>query len=1217
MPTSKTTPLAVEELLRNVLRTLLPLVNADLGGFFVFDECLQRVVLGTVEGEQPPRSVPPIGVLRVPPAAVPAERWIQEHRRPLHLFRPNDWNRFPPVNPGLRTLARTGNLVALVIPLQDHDELIGVAYFWRHRSPRPFLRSEIRLAERWCQLASLVAVASRLYQREAVARRALERVLDIDRSLATVQSVEALGRIVTRALAEFLGLDAIVLWLRADEGDQWSLTANVPLSGALGDALNAWRPDGSRLKNEASAVHRLSREEASDLVGSWTAFLPAATTEIVSCVIQRDGHCVGFLAGWHTGSFTEDRHANAHGISSIVPVLLEQVAVTLGRLAHRAQLERTVGDLRSLLQVSQRVVTAPTVESLLDDIERILRERLRYDAMIFLVPDQSVPNTLRIAWGSGAISEARFGDRIPVDGSLAGWVFRTGRELAVTDTWEDPRTYHRPDQRVPLRSLLLFPIRHEQRTIGVLGFGRQHVAPFSEYERKLAGVVAREIATAFLVVEQRETLSRRARDQALLSTVSQLLLRDFAPGTFGEPLVRELADRLGCSVAFALECPLTPGRVLAVADGDPTHRLPDLTPLLGMDFYGPLAAVGAQEPFELVDPARFPACVQATLRELRARFGTVHFVPLLPDDTPSGFLLLAFPACRRVERQELILTLRELRNRIVHAVERWIVGIEQGVINRLAMDLAGQTSIDEFATSLLAQLHTLLPYEFGALFEFDAANGRFVLMHATAHFDEFTTDWTIAEEALRTLEPDGPTSLLYVPDATRLDLGYPLRRATLGTPSSIVLAPLRTREALWGLLLLGRFGIDRFTVGERRRLASLATTAALAYQAVAANQREREIYRASVEALAAAIDAKDPATHDHSRRVARLARLVAEHLALKKEEIDEIELAALLHDIGKLAVPDQILTKPDRLDTSEWALVRLHPVVGADILAGHPRLERIVPLVRAHHERWDGQGYPDGLRGEEIPIGAAVIALADAFDTMISDRPYRPARPLADAIAELRRHRGRQFHPRVVDAFLAALRNPSGLPLFLAEHVLRPAAPLTVHALHELGTRLPTNATIDAVAEVIDLAISGTLSNDNVAIFLLDEADETLRLVYSRHERELVHKVRIPKGLGIAWHAIESATAVAVIVPEVSPDRLARWERRELYAVLAAPLVDHDRVFGAIVLSRTERRAFTASDADLLTRLGQQIGALVHDLLERADGSPQPSTDETVHIDQA
>ncbi|MCS7052001.1 MAG: GAF domain-containing protein, partial [Thermomicrobium sp.] len=142
-------------------------------------------------------------------------------------------------------------------------------------------------------------------------------------------------------------------------------------------------------------------------------------------------------------------------------------------------------------------------------------------------------------------------------------------------------------------------------------------------------------------------------------------------------------------------------------------------------------------------------------------------------------------------------------------------------------------------------------------------------------------------------------------------------------------------------------------------------------------------------------------------------------------------------------------------------------------------------------------------------------------------------------------------------------------------------------------------------------------STDTVAIVLLDEADETRRLVYSRHERELVHKVRIPKGLGIAWHAIESATAVAVIVPEVSPDRLARWERRELYAVLAAPLVDHDRVFGAIVLSRTERRAFTASDADLLTRLGQQIGALVHDLLERADGSPQPSTDETVHIDQA
>jgi len=203
-------------------------------------------------------------------------------------------------------------------------------------------------------------------------------------------------------------------------------------------------------------------------------------------------------------------------------------------------------------------------------------------------------------------------------------------------------------------------------------------------------------------------------------------------------------------------------------------------------------------------------------------------------------------------------------------------------------------------------------------------------------------------------------------------------------------------------------------------------------QLLQARERERALYRASVQALAAAIDARDPATHDHSRRVALIARLIAEQMQLPREEIEEIELAALLHDIGKLGVPDAILRKPGKLTPSEWALVRTHPEVGAEILAGFPQLQRIVPLVRAHHERWDGTGYPCGLRGDAIPLGAAIIGLADALDTMLSDRPYRPALPLCEAVEEIRRCRATQFHPDVVDAFLAALQNPNGLPLVLS-----------------------------------------------------------------------------------------------------------------------------------------------------------------------------------------
>jgi ribonuclease P protein subunit RPR2 len=177
-------------------------------------------------------------------------------------------------------------------------------------------------------------------------------------------------------------------------------------------------------------------------------------------------------------------------------------------------------------------------------------------------------------------------------------------------------------------------------------------------------------------------------------------------------------------------------------------------------------------------------------------------------------------------------------------------------------------------------------------------------------------------------------------------------------------------------------------------------------------------YRATVRGLAIAVEAKDEYTGGHLQRVARYGLAVTAVVAPEHLHDPQFEYGFLLHDVGKLTVPDAVLTKPGKLTPEEWAVMRQHPEAGRSILADIPFLAGAREIVYAHHERWDGQGYPRGLAGEEIPLGARIFPLADAFDAMTSDRPYRRALPFEVALEELRNGSGSQFWADAVDAFL-------------------------------------------------------------------------------------------------------------------------------------------------------------------------------------------------------
>jgi putative nucleotidyltransferase with HDIG domain len=245
---------------------------------------------------------------------------------------------------------------------------------------------------------------------------------------------------------------------------------------------------------------------------------------------------------------------------------------------------------------------------------------------------------------------------------------------------------------------------------------------------------------------------------------------------------------------------------------------------------------------------------------------------------------------------------------------------------------------------------------------------------------------------------------------------------TEGAMGSVMCVLLRTPRRRLGVLHLDR-GLEQqpFTEDDLHLADALAAHVSATIESALLLQQQRELFLKSITTLAQAVELRDDYTGGHTQRVTRYALLLAERLGLDREQTEIIRLGSPLHDIGKIGIDDAILRKPGKLTPAEYELMKQHPIKGAEILSNIPEMAPIIPIVRHHHERWDGTGYPDCLAGTDIPYLARIVAVADAFDAITSPRPYHTYnRPRASAWAflELQRQAGRQFDPECVAAFL-------------------------------------------------------------------------------------------------------------------------------------------------------------------------------------------------------
>lgn len=241
---------------------------------------------------------------------------------------------------------------------------------------------------------------------------------------------------------------------------------------------------------------------------------------------------------------------------------------------------------------------------------------------------------------------------------------------------------------------------------------------------------------------------------------------------------------------------------------------------------------------------------------------------------------------------------------------------------------------------------------------------------------------------------------------------------------SALCVPLKVKGMVIGVLNVGAVCPHMFTEGDLRIISTVAGQAAIAIHNARLFTQLEELYLATVKAFVAAIEAKDPYTRGHSERVTSFSLAMAERLGLSGRDMEDIRTAALLHDVGKIGVKEEILNKTTSLTDEEYRIVKMHPLIATKIVEQIPLLADVIPIIAHHHERYDGNGYLDGLAGEEIPLGARILAVADAFDAMISERPYHSALSFTEAVGELKRNAGSQFDPKVVEAFCEVLEKP-------------------------------------------------------------------------------------------------------------------------------------------------------------------------------------------------
>lgn len=699
---------------------------------------------------------------------------------------------------------------------------------------------------------------------------------------------------------------------------------------------------------------------------------------------------------------------------------LAAVALENARL-HESVKARRVQEQAVLLHLSEDLLQTLDTRQVSNRAAAVAAELLRVEYCAVMVLDRKGQ---RLVMQGGRGWEPDEAGRLSVPtgrGSLAGRAILERQPVRVESEGDRQRL------SVPLlgagygtRSALCVPMVVEGRALGAMVVETISERRFTDDEVRLLSLIAADTAMALARAQLYESQRQKVAQLELLRDVDRQILAvldldtllarivSLVRQTFGYGYVSVfLLDPSGEYLVLRAESPQTRGgpgavRLRVGEDGIAGRVARSGEPLLVGD--------GREEP-RSVRPSEFP--------EVRSELA----VPIRVQDQIVGVLNVESPREDAFGDEDLFM-LQAMSQQIAIAIENARLYDktlrqlrELSVLFEVSTALRVAGSLKEMLPVIVQKAVDAMEGDVGALLLLDPDSGDLVVRAVHRLTDALVGARTGGTDTVLggCLDAGAPRVLFHPPHPLPLTPGGP------GLPlpwASSLVVPLRSDQSALGLLVVG-FSSRRDPMSDQIRLmTTIADMAGNAIRRAALHDEMEEAYLQMVLALSNAIDAKDTYTGGHGERLTELAEAVAREMGCSDAECDVVKWGALLHDIGKIGVPDRVLQKPGPLDPADWEEMKRHPEIGARIVEPIKRLRDVAPIIHFHQEKWDGSGYPAGLKGTEIPLGARILAVVDAYGAITDDRVYRKGRSHEEALAELRRSAGTHFDPQVVDALI-------------------------------------------------------------------------------------------------------------------------------------------------------------------------------------------------------
>ncbi len=915
------------------------------------------------------------------------------------------------------------------VPLRVRDRTLGLLNLTT-ASGRVFSDDELRLLSAVGDQIGVAIERARLHE-QVKAQRIEEQaaLLKLSQALLSETDAQTIINHAVRAAAESLRVEFAAIALIDADGQTFSGRAGIGwppeiLQQAQRIPLTASTGLAYAIRTQSPVVIPDESRETRLGTPPWVTQMGIVSSLLVPMVVA--GQAIG-------GIVVNSRTARVWSEDEVrlLSLIANDTALALERAQqYSAALER-LERITALHDINVAMTANLNLEQRLNILLEQVTERLRVDAAALALIEPETHNLVYAA-RRGLDSEFFSDDVLKVHESVVARVVHSGEVAAIVDVRTEPRFVRRPiAERLGIVSYLAVPLRGRMGIIGVLELASRQPHVFAQEEIDFFVTLAGQAAIAIENAQLFEETQRRALEQSVVSEIARALNAALDVRQAFPTIVQGLRALTQCDRVSLVLLDETPEYFTLTVLDEPRPELAQGTrlPITATSAAADILAGRPHLTADLSAEVDYPAERALYQAGHRARVN----LPLIVGERVIGALNLtnrqpgAFTAAQ-------LPVLQQIASAVAIAIENTrLFEAERTRREELAALYDLSRALADVAYDFDAILHLIARHAVETVrvtfARIAVVEGEEFVVRAAHPIRLMDRDLEVGRREPTAAHPfcqralEQNTPIVLHADSPEIN-DYERETLFLGLAQTLCLVPLRASERALGLLMLGEMQRDAhapFTPDKIRLARSVGDQAASALRRAELYAELERAYLQTVLALANAVDAKDTYTADHAQRLAQMALAVGRELGMNARELEDLRYGAILHDIGKIGVPDAVLRKPAKLDAAEWEEMRQHPIIGAWILAPVPRLAGAARIVRHHHERYDGKGYPDGLAGEAIPLGARILTVVDSYSAIVDQRVYKAARSHAEAVAELKRHAGTQFDPHIVQVFLRLL----------------------------------------------------------------------------------------------------------------------------------------------------------------------------------------------------